>query len=436
MGISQTDNVFLAPRGEEVEDTFWQASPFLRWSKESKTLDGLVDYRYDRFEYSDLDITQSWHFLNSSLTGKAWDESLQLQVGASRRQVLENPEEDILPGRALPSGNLIDLDQWFIAPSFNRAIAGATTLMLAYRYTESEYDLGFEQGDVTQDAQFRLDNYTAGQGLTWALKYNHIRTDYEVAIPFEYNYAGAELGFWTGTSTRLFAGAGRESQWDDPIDRSPKDPFWEAGFAYQAGENLQAEFAAGQRSFGDSMRGSLNYVFRRGSMRISYLEQPSTEGFNRRRGGNPIVPENPDDFLTDPGRAERFITNRFDTDLTIDGRRSQFRVQVFSEERTGRFAADGTQLPDQDQRGLTARFSWQAGTRTEFVIGGSLVDRDLDDQGADEFAQANAAINYSLGTRTRLSLSHRYSDQQPTDNGTTRQFTANVTTLMLTLSTQ
>ena len=42
LGVSWSDNLFLASPGEEVEDVFYQVSPFLRWSKESERLDGFL----------------------------------------------------------------------------------------------------------------------------------------------------------------------------------------------------------------------------------------------------------------------------------------------------------------------------------------------------------------------------------------------------------
>ncbi len=442
IGISRTDNVFLSPPGQEFDDRFTQVSPFLNWAKETPTYDGLFNYRYDRFDYDDFSLDQSWHFLDARLAGKALEEALRFEVGASRRQVLQLPEQDILPGQAPISGNLTDLDQWYVEPSFNQRLGGSSTLLLRYRYTDSRYDnLGVDSSQIaldneTQDAQFSLDNYESGQGLTWALRYDFVRTDYdnELFLPFEYQKAGAELGFWAGSGMRVFAGGGQESKWDDPFDRSPQDPYWEAGFAYQSGDKINAEIAAGERSFGESLRASLSYDFRRGNTTVRYLEQPTTEGFNFRRGGNPINPQDPDDFLTNPGRAERFISNRFDWSLTLEGRRTQFLVSVLAEERTARTAADGTLLEDQGQRSLNARFSWNAGTRTEFVLDGSFINRDFADDVEDELVRGIVAINYRLGSRTTLSLAHQHIDQAPGETGAARAFTADTTSLFVTFA--
>ena len=166
-------------------------------------------------------------------------------------------------------------------------------------------------------------------------------------------------------------------------------------------------------------------------MSIAYLEQPTTEGFNRRRTNNLINPQNPDDFLTDPGQAERYIAERFDWSLSLAGRRTDFRADVFSEIRSGRFNAQGELLEDQAQRGISARFSWQAGTRTTFILNGSLINRELDEQSEDDFLTASVAAEYRLGGRTTLTLSQAYTNQDPGESGGARGFTSNVTTLSL-----
>lgn len=434
LGVSRTDNVFLSEPPDEIDDTVLQASPFVEWTYGSTALDAALSYRYDHFDYRDTDVDQSFQFWNASVVAKALEESLRLEVGTLRRQVLASPDRDLLPGRLPLSGNLTDLDQWWVAPRLTRSLGGSVTLDMSYRYIESEYEDGTQRKDETQQGQFQLENYEAGQGFTWALRYDYRKTDYETSLPFEYQNASAELGLWISANTRVFAAGGLESQWDDLVDRSPEDPYWEAGFAHQVGDRISAEFAAGERSFGSSWRGSLTYGFRRGSMSLSYTEEPTTEGINRRREINLIDPEDPDDFLTVPGDAERYISNRLNWNLNLEGRRTGLQLIAFFEDRSGRFSADGTELEDQDQQGFSIRGTWEAGPRTTFVLDGITIRRRLGRAGEDDVLRLGAAVNYQLGSRTTMSLSHRYTSQDPGDTETSRDFAANVTSLFVTFT--
>jgi len=442
VGAYRTDNVFLDTAPNEIDDIAYRVSPWIDFSHESPGLDARLNYRYDWYRYADLDTEQSYHSGRAQLTGKAWQDSLTLVLGASRRQVLSDPN-DVIPGGRLPfSGNLTDRDEYWISPRLQRRLGAAASLDMSYRLSVGEYGDSVVQNDKSQDASFRLDNYSAGQGLTWALRYNWRRTEYDISPPWEHQRATAELGFWINSSLRLFAAGGKESAWDRPLDPSLADPFWEAGFAYIAGENLSAEFAAGERSFGPSWRGNLQYQFRRGSTSLSYSESPTTIGFSRsnrvpefEEPENPIDPDNLDDFLNQPGSAERYISQRLQWNFDLDFRRTHFTFSLFDEDRTGRIRAGGAPLPDQKQTGMRANFSWQAGARTEFSASGSLVDRESSDTNKSRFVGGGLSVNYEIGAYSSLGLAYNYSEQQPRGEfSTSRDYVANVISLLFTIT--
>jgi uncharacterized protein (PEP-CTERM system associated) len=326
------------------------------------------------------------------------------------------------------------MDELWINPQLNRQLGGAIGLNAGYRYSKLRFDDALTQNNDNHSANFGLDNYRSGSGLTWALRYDWRRTEYEFSAPWEYQQALAELGFWANASTRVFGSGGKESAWDKPLDPAMTDPFWEAGFAYSANENMSAEFAAGERSFGSSWRGMLDYTFRRGSTSLSYNETPTTTGYNRGGGTRSALdPDDLDEFLDQPGNAERYISKRFQWSLDLDFRRTGFQLSVFDEDRTGRTSADGVPGDDQSQTGVMANFSWQAGVRTEFVISGSFIDRETGSGGESRFSGASFNANYSLGTRSSISLGYQRSEDKPRDEvSTSRDYVANVVSLFFT----
>lgn len=196
---------------------------------------------------------------------------------------------------------------------------------------------------------------------------------------------------------------------------------------------MSAEFAAGERSFGTSWRGNLEYAFSRGTTSLSYAESPTTTGFNQSGGRrNFIDPDNLDEFLDVPGAAERYLAKRFDWDLRVNLRRTTFSLAVFDEDRSGRIQADGTPLADQAQRGGSVSLTWQAGARTEFVVAGSIVRRDAGSAGDSDYRMAGLGANYRLGQRTQLSLDYAYTEQQPDESGLSfADYKSNVISLFL-----
>jgi len=187
----------------------------------------------------------------------------------------------------------------------------------------------------------------------------------------------------------------------------------------------------GERSFGSSWRGRLDYTFRRGSTSLSYNETPTTTGYNRSGGARSTLdPDDLDEFLDRPGNAERFISSRLQWMLNLTFRRAGFDLSVFDEDRTGRISAEGVPGEDQSQTGVTANFAWQAGVRTEFVIFGSIINRETGSMSRSRYAGAGLNVNYRLGTRSSVSLGYRYDEQEPRGEvATSRDYVANVVSL-------
>ena len=435
VGASYTDNVYLST-APEIDDVIFQASPFFSLVHESPNWDANVDYTFDWYRYSDLKTTKNFHRGAVILTGKALQDSLTAELGGRRSQTLSDPD-DIIPSGRLPlSGNLIDQDEWWFSPRLNQSLGGAATLGASYRYSRIQFDDRSRQDNTNHSGNFGIENYESSQGLTWALRYDWRRTEYENSVPWEFQQAKAELGFWANASTRIFGAGGKESAWDDRFDPALADTFWEAGFAHSAGENLSMEFAAGERSFGTSWRGNLDYTFRRGSTSLSYNESPTTTGFNRSGGvRNVLNPDDLDDFLDRPGSAERFLTKRLQWDLNLEFRRSGVSLSLFDEDRSDRILADGTPIDDQHQTGIRMNASWQAGVRTTFGASGSLINRETGVGNKSEFKSAGLNANYRLGSRSDLSLAYSYSEQQPRGESTSsRNYVANVISLFFTFS--
>ena len=435
LGASYIDNLFLDTSPDEVDDIVYRASPTLKFTHDSLHWDADLDYRLEWFEYDDLGSSRTFHTYSGTLTAKALRESLALELGAQRSQIISDPDENIPPGRLPQSGNLNDFDQYWVNPRLNRQLGDRTTVDVSYRFTRNQFSEATAQENDDHSASFSLDNYRVGSGLTWALSYDWRRTEYEISAPWEYQIAKGELGVWINSNTRVFAAGGQESPWDDPFTPSFEDSFWEAGFAYTAGEKIRMEFAAGEREFGSSWRGSVDYSFRRGSTTFSYVETPSTTGF--RRGGQRIIldpddPDSSDDFISRPGDAERYLSKRLQWNLDLNLRRTSVGLVLFDEERTGRVTSSGEPREEQNQTGVTARVSWEVGKRTSIAATGGLVTRETTPGRETDLTRASASASYKLGSRTRLSLAYSYADEQPSAPDAARDYVVNTVSLFLT----
>ena len=439
-GIANSDNIFLLPPPDEVEETTYIISPQLNLDYSNQRIVSLVRYQYDWFKYSDLDTTNEFHRYDARLDSTLIEDALFLDLGASRSQSVVDPDAVVPPGGLPISNNLADRDEYFANPRLDKTFGQAVSMLLDYRYADIRYrgrdseSATQIQNNTNQSANFQLENYARGQGLTWALAYEWRETEYDLSLPWEYRRANAELGVWAGSNMRIFASGGKESAWDDPVDRSLQDEFWETGFAYQNGERASAEFAAGERSFGSSWRGRLDWNFRRGNLQLSYAETPTTYGVNSFSRGNLIDPEEPNDYLAFPGRSERFISERGQVSLRLDFRRTSFTVRAFDETRTGRFTDDGTQLEDESQRGVSAAMEWQPGSRTEIAALGSLSNRENESGDNVDFITGIISASYSVGSSVGITIAYQYAKQEPEEGSIGNDYVSNIVSFYVTYS--
>lgn len=117
---------------------------------------------------------------------------------------------------------------------------------------------------------------------------------------------------------------------DLSLDMVPDRLFLDFG-----GSRSQAitEVALGDRSFGSSWRGKLDYDFDCGNTGLSYNETPTTSANDRFSGVGLLDPEQPNDYLFRAGSAERYISKRLEWSLNLKWERYDFAVSLSAESK-------------------------------------------------------------------------------------------------------
>ena len=413
LGVSHTDNLRLTADNTQ-DETIFSAQPALRADYQRDDLTALLDYRMQWLRFDDAKETEVFHTYTAQARYSFVEDETYIDVGGSRFQSIRDPLRAIPLNNIPISGNRIDRDEYFVQPTFSRRLGPSITVGGSYRGSWVDLDAP-ELEDSTQGrANFSIDNYAVGDGLTLALLYDWQRVEYESSIPFEYQRARAEIGTWLGGSTRIFGSVGVESEWDNPLDPALEADVWEAGLSYQPSERLSLELAAGERSFGASSRIALAYNTRRGELALSFVQDPTTQGVQRLRVRGPSDPDLLTDVLTVEGQTQRFISNRVDASWEFRTRRLALQLRVFAEDRTDAATADGTPIPDREQRGLAASVEYQLGARSRVLIRSSRQEFEVD--GVDrDLTSVNMAMDYRLGARTTVTLNYGYTDQGADD---------------------
>ena len=411
LGVIYTDNVFLAENGLEESETAFTIAPEFLISKDSERLQADIRYRPEAYFYSNFsEANDIYHVLDAILNGALIRDRLFLALDAANFQSIASPDGSF-PTTNLPiTRNRVDSTTYGIRPYWQQPIGQAQMLVEA-AYRSGDYDSDLYQSSDYGDGHFRLDNIESQQGLAWALDYRIRRIEYEESLPYEFQRASVNLGFWVNGTLRVFAEGGSETPYDSYYDSSMDSDFWEAGFQYKPNQRLDLEIAGGDRSFGESYRGRLNYELRRGNLTASYSQTPTSRAdyaFDRR----PIEgTDNLDGILDRPGESDRYIRKRGEVSASIELAKSKLTVRVFSEEREQRTSADGTPLQDEDFAGAAIRWDWNMGTKTSLAIGADISERNFDTR-EDELFRASVGLTYQFSQRLSLRAEAIHANQE------------------------
>ena len=410
VGVTHTDNVTLVRSAAESADVFL-LRPGFTYTKDSSKLTADVAYRMDAYRYQERGKTEIYHALNADLSLGMVPDRLFLDFGGNRSQAILDPEGTIPFDNLALTSNRVDRDDLYVGPSFQVPVGDDVMVNGNLRRTWVRYAAPLPAAGALTDYEsdgvgVSVDNYRKGVGMSWAARYAYQNVDYSAprASPYRYQQAYGELGYWVNPATRLFVSVGRESPWDRPLDSGLSDTFWEAGVARHAGERFQAEIALGNRSFGSSWRGKLDYDFNRGSTALSYNETPTTSANDRFSRGGLLDPQEPNDYLFRAGSAERYISKRLQWSLSLKWERYDFAVALFDESRDDRTQVNGAPLADERQSGVNLSAAWRPGRRTELYLRAMRANRSFADGKTSDLAATAAGATYRLGHKMRLSF--------------------------------
>ena len=410
VGVTRTDNVTLVPVRPESANVL-VVSPGFTYTQDTSKLTADVAYRMDAYHYQERGRNEIYNLFNADLSLGMVPDRLFLDFGGSRAQAVLDPEGTISFDNLALTNNRVNRDDVYVGPSFQVPVGDDVVVNGNFRRTWVRYaarlsTVGGVRDYESDGAGLSVDNYRKGVGISWAARYAYQNVDYSVPLvsPYQYQQAYGELGYWVSEGTRLFMAAGKESPWDRPLDSSLSDTFWEAGVARQAGERFRAEIAFGDRSFGSSWRGKLDYDFDRGSTALSYNETPTTNANDRFSRGGLLDPEESNDYLFRAGSAERYISKRLEWSLKLKWERYDFAVSLFDESRDDRTQVNGAPLADERQSGTNLSAAWRPGARTELYLRTMRADRKFADGKQSNLAATTAGVTYRLGREMRLSF--------------------------------
>ncbi|MFK8053042.1 MAG: TIGR03016 family PEP-CTERM system-associated outer membrane protein [Woeseiaceae bacterium] len=416
--IVHTDNVTLAGDGLEESDTILVLAPQFNLTGESARVDLDLSYNPQAVFYDNTDgADQVFHVLDGIMTTELLDDRFFLDLVGSKFQTIVTPDGNFPLDNIPASNNRADATVLTVNPYWQQRL-GRADLRVTAAHTRTDLDdesvdpllLGNLQSNRSNTAGINIGSIPSERGITWSFDYNYQRIEYDDFLPFEFQRGALQLGFWANDNVRVFSTVGRETAFDDFFDGSPDSSFWEGGVQYAPSERFNFEVAAGDRSFGTTVRGALTYNTRRTRTTFTYAETPTTQGalFAGRRPLRDI--DNLDGLLDRANAADRIVQKRGELSTTVELNRTTINWRIFSERQLDRFTADGTPLPDNDLTGAAFRFDWRFGPRTNLNFTADTAKR-TGDLGDGDFWRIGVGAVYNVSSRLTLGLNIEHLEQ-------------------------
>lgn len=422
-GAFYTDNVLLAPPGQESDDLIGLVQPGVRITSAGQRHDFSLDYRLQALFYNEQSDSDTTFSLGRTQLGlQLLPERFILTGLASISQTIIDPQE-VIPGNNLPiTANRQDQVEMRVTPEWRQPI-GDADLRLAY----TRGVVSFES-DAFRDVDFNeFNNSLVGpqrdRGLTWRVSHFYGGYDYQV-VEIKRQTVDLFLFAEMGSGWAPFVSVGTESDFAEPTSADLNYFTWSAGLRRNT-ERTRVEASYGDRSFGKNV----NFLLQRqlGSrdgdfIRASYSESPrnpaTLQGVALPVFGDPVpVPPGGIDPDLDPGQtpvilppglAQSFLTKRGQIVVSKEFIRSLLSLTIFVDDFTSiPFGSDIDEATTKTrQQGVAGAYTYRVGAKVSLKASLRYADREFQSDGeivsADDLFFGRLGLEYQLGPKTSI----------------------------------
>ena len=397
-----TDNVNLAPKGEEESDLVSEIAPGVTLTGEGRRLRVNLDYRLQALLYAEsTERDDVFHRLQSSANAELIKERIFVDASANYTQRNLFNTGRIARDNISGDGERTDVATYRVSPYWRERFAGYADAELRY----SRSGVLVDSPQVSDSDRNRVDfNARSGRRspvLTWRLDYLYDRQDREDAPDFEEQEVEGEVRDPLLDDLRLLALAGYAES-DFLSSRNIVDgSYWSIGAAWRPSRFFAVEGGVGENNEflnvnlnpsrrtslavsyrnrsvgadpGDRYNGVLTYRIRRGQVGARYSERTTTiqRLLLEEQEGLPLDPLDEQPILDEQGQPafssvdlptltdEVFVQKRFELFAGFRlGKKSNLNLTLFDVRREFDETGD-----DEDEIGGRATWRWRLRPRT------------------------------------------------------------------------
>ena len=420
-----TDNVTLAPKGEEESDLITQIIPAFSFCHVRPRTRTQVDYQAQLLHYlEDSDRNDVFHYLSADNTTTLVQDFLFLDLGGRFDQQPTTLSGAFTGDNELVTGNRQDTTRLRASPYAFQSLGPVGNSVTRYEFRRTMYD--DDDRDTTRHiGSFNLISPGAADPFSWQ---GNVRTervtrdDIDDATYFDDGFI--ELGYRAIGRLTLLARGGLETvnRADGTRDRFGNE-YWEAGFRW-SDERTRVEARYGERFFGDTYFAAIS---RRGGRFTARLDYRETQEIPDRIGAG--VPDFLRDLeelgLIDIPEPELTISKRLTASGTYETGLSTIRVTAFDDRRELVVSGD-----ERRRYGVDAFWRWSFAPRTTLTPRLTWERIDNRDGDIDTLRGARISVARMLDRNTQAGATIRRQDRK--SDIANREYTENAITLELT----
>ena len=273
-----TDNVSLAPTGNESRDWVTEVNPGIAISGTSSRLKAKVVYAMQNLFYkynTSSNTTNNQLYANAN--AKLLDEILFLDANASISQQNISLFGAQPPDNTNITRNRANVSNYSISPYLRNSFYEIASYELRFTHSKFYSDTYWLNNSVEDSVLLDINNGAAFSSLGWGLHLNKQITDYDNGQRNGTQIYSGDLRFPITPAFRLTAARGYENyDYVSLTGLPPEGHFWSAGFAWNPSALTNVEANTGQRFYGKSHFLSANHHSRNTIWTVGYNEDITT----------------------------------------------------------------------------------------------------------------------------------------------------------------
>jgi hypothetical protein len=418
------DNLRLvSPDEPSTSDFITQLNPEVTYTSNSPRLNAALHYLMQNLWYADnSEFNDTFHNLDASADWVAVPDWFHLIARGAYGQHLVNPQDVVNVGNLFATANVADYGAGSLNPVLKHTF-GSTQLDIEYAYGFIDYHEP-PQG-TSSIAPFTLDDSVNQNGLFrfgseddakigWGVEYQNDFVDYDKALDYRYERAGATASYAFGPAFRLIAEGGNESDLEKSTSEGGLDSsYWRAGGTWKPDQQTSIEALVGERFFGNTYLVKLRRDSRLMKLSLSYTEEPTTESQTLvfAPGTTPgQLNEPPLGIDTTRISPRAYIADTFEGNLTLAGTRTEITLRLYSEDR--RYLATPTEPEGNEKyQGGGLSLLRQLGPKSDLLISGATNKTSFIGGGFSRDNRADITLTRRFSPTFKSALQTSYLDR-------------------------